>query len=889
MKVSNRACIRNLSLKGLRAARTRNLIAVLAIALTTVMFTSLFTIAASINHSFQQENFRMAGGDMHASIKNITWEQAEQLRADPLVKEGGARLFLGMPEEEPFNKSHVEVSYMEPQLASHYFCVPVEGSLPREGTDEAATDTRVLGLLGVEPKVGEQFTVTYNLGVGTGNPKQVTQTFTLSGWWEYDEAVTASNILLPQSHAEEALEGYQNQGRYDMTGRWTLDVMFASSLHIESDLTELLENHGYQDTDPQADNYLNGGVNWGYTGAQVSAAADPLTVVAISALLLLIIFTGYLIIYNVFQISVTNDIQFYGLLKTIGTTGRQIKSIIRRQALLLSLIGIPVGLVLGFLVGNKLTPVIMEQLTYKNAFVSFSPLIFIGAALFALFTVLLSCARPGRMAAMVSPIEAVRYTEGGNLKKKEKKAGRVVSPFSMARANLGRSKGKTVVTVLSLSLAVVLTVVTATFVRGFDLDKFVSRSICTDFVLADAGHFQTSGNLFHETMALPQEVIDQVKAQGGSPHGGKVYGRTTTVQEFVSEDYFRQIRSSYADQEMLDSIVALTERNADGLLADGAQLYGMEAFPLDQLKVLEGDLSKLYQPGGNYIAAVYSDDDYGRPVMDSHWARLGDKITLRYVEEFEYYNPNTGAVYGAWENVPEDALYASRAVAYRDVTYEVVALVTVPSCLDYGYYGSDEFILNDQTFCRDTGTDNVMLYAYDTGEGDTQAMEDFLADYTENQQPQYDYISKATYQAEFESFRNMFLLLGGALSFIVGLVGVLNFFNAILTGILARKREFAVLQSIGMTGGQLKAMLVWEGLFYGIVSLLLALLLSLGLGPLSAGAVENLFWFFTYRLTVSPLLILLPIFLALGCLVPLGVYRVVARSSVVERLREADG
>ena len=119
MKVSNRACIRNLSLKGLRAARTRNLIAVLAIALTTVMFTSLFTIAASINHSFQQENFRMAGGDMHASIKNITWEQAEQLRADPLVKEGGARLFLGMPEEEPFNKSHVEVSYMEPQLASN--------------------------------------------------------------------------------------------------------------------------------------------------------------------------------------------------------------------------------------------------------------------------------------------------------------------------------------------------------------------------------------------------------------------------------------------------------------------------------------------------------------------------------------------------------------------------------------------------------------------------------------------------------------------------------------------------------------------------------------------------------------------------------------------------
>ena len=111
-------------------------------------------------------------------------------------------------------------------------------------------------------------------------------------------------------------------------------------------------------------------------------------------LLLLIIFTGYLIIYNVFQISVTNDIRFYGLLKTIGTTGRQLKRIVRQQALILSLIGIPFGLLLGFVIGNKLTPVIMAQLSYKNTFVTFNPWIFIGAALFALVTVFLSCARP---------------------------------------------------------------------------------------------------------------------------------------------------------------------------------------------------------------------------------------------------------------------------------------------------------------------------------------------------------------------------------------------------------------------------------------------------------------------------------------------------------------
>ena len=145
------------------------------------------------------------------------------------------------------------------------------------------------------------------------------------------------------------------------------------------------------------------------------------------------------------------------------------------------------------------------------------------------------------------------------------------------------------------------------------------------------------------------------------------------------------------------------------------------------------------------------------------------------------------------------------------MTYTVVALVTVPSSLDYGYYGSDEFVLNSETFCQDTGTDCVMSYAFDTTDESNAAMEAFLQDYTENQNPQLDYESQGTFAAEFSGVLGMFLLLGGALSFIVGLVGVLNFFNAILTGILARRREFAVLQSIGMTGRQLKGMLIWEG------------------------------------------------------------------------------
>ncbi len=882
MNVRNGKCIRHLAWKSLQASRARNLIAIAAIALTAVLFTSLFTIALSINEGFQQSNFRQAGGFSHGGFKYLTEQQFEALRDDPLIGQWGVRRFLGMPTEVPFHKSHVEVGYADANYAHWSFCDPVEGRLPEEGTDQAATDTRVLELLGVEPELGAKFTLTFDV-----DGHETTQTFTLSGWWEYDEAVVANQVLIPESRVDAVLDevGVTPPGSDGMTGAWNLDVMLKSGArHIERDLDQILANHGYQ-SETAGDNYISTGVNWGYTGARISDIADPTVVIAITAVALLIIFTGYLIIYNVFQISVAGDIRFYGLLKTIGTTPRQLRRIIRLQALALSAAGIPMGLVIGWFIGGQLTPVIVARLNGVMAVTSVSPWIFVIAALFALFTVLLSCRRPGKMAAKVSPVEAVRYTEGGGKTRAKGRRARRVSPFSMAWANLGRSRGKTVVTVLSLSLAVVLLTVTVNFTGGFDMDKYVSSFTASDFIVANAGKFQTS-TTFSAEQAVPQSAIDAIDAQGGVTDSGVVYGQTFGALEYVTEDWFRQNKERFYTPEQLDGLIRLTDRNEAGLLADRIQLSGMSPFALDHLTVLEGDLSKLSEPGGRYVAAVYSEDDYGNADMNSHWARLGDTVTVRYVEESEFYDPDTGIAYASVEDVPAGANWVERPVKYRDVDYTVAALVTVPSALSYRYYGADEFILNDQTFIQDSGTDSVMYYAFDTTGEANAAMESFLADYTENVNPELDYESKSTYAAEFESMRSMFWLCGGALSFIVGLVGVLNFFNAVLTGIIARRRELAVLQAVGMTARQQRAMLVWEGLLYALGAAGLALLLALVLGPVAFRAVEGLFWFFTYRLDLTVFLLIVPLFALLGAGIPVLTVRAAEKRTVVERLRE---
>ena len=900
IKVSNGKCIRHLGFRSMRAARTRNIIAVLAIALTTVLFTSLFTIAASINYSYQQENFRQMGGDGHGAIKEVTWEQAEVFRADPLVKDSWARLFVGMLTEPPFNKSHVEVSYIEPHGAPHFFCDPVEGTLPREGTDEMATDTHILALLGVEPEVGAKITLPVTIDCDVGDGKVVERTFTLSGWWEYDNAVVANHVLLPQSAAEELIA--LSEAAITMTGKWTLDVNFKNALNIRENLETVLENHGYQNEEPGKENYLKIGVSWAHTGSRVTSSFDVQTAIAIAAILLLIIFTGYLIIYNVFQISVTNDIRFYGLLKTIGTTGKQLKRIIRQQALLLSCIGIPLGLLLGFAIGNGLTPVIMAHLSYKRAFVSFNPWIFLGAAAFSVWTVFLSCHRPGRLAAKVSPVEAVRCTEGGQTagRKKGKRTvkGAVGSASlpKMAWANLGRSRGKTAVTVVSLTLAVVLMNLTYTFASCFDMDKYLSSFVCTDFIVGHADQFVAgSGNFRSADNAVPEEVIADVEAQGGITESGRVYALTWNVQQFVAPDWLKQAWMGYGD-EAAQSQVDYAEHLPDGRVAADALLYGMEDFPLSKLTVIEGDLEPLKDPGQNAIAAVGRVDDYGNLFPGSAWARLGDTVTLRYVSDWMYLDRDTGEELsleevGARYSRDEHDTFVRRPKVYEEKEYTVCALVTVPSAISfrYGSVGADDYILGAEQFQRDTGTDMVMIYPFNTTEESTAAMENFLADYTETTQPIYSYESKQTYVDEFEGFRGMFLTLGGVLSFIIGLVGGLNFVNAVLTGILTRKREFAVLQSVGMTGKQLKTMLVYEGLYYTLLAMALSLVLSLVLGPLAGNVVSSLFWFFTYRFTVLPVLLVLPVFLILGALVPLAVYRSAARFTIVERLRETEG
>jgi putative ABC transport system permease protein len=408
LNVSNRNVISRLSVRSLKAARLRNIMAVCAIALTSVLFTVLCTLGIGSIDAFQQATMRQSGGSGHATAKYIDDETYAKISAHPLVKEiSYNRILCDSVDNKELLKRRGELWYSDDAGLRHSFNEPTFGSRPVE-ENEIIMDTTTMRLLGVPQEIGAPVTLMLTV---KGKPTE--RSFILSGWWEADPAFNVSIMVTSRAYVDAHLKELAHTYRedYSMTGTVNAYIMFDNTFGMQEKLDRVLTESGYEITDRDAPNYVESNLNWAYLSAGMGD--DPITAGALIAAALLTLLTGYLIIYNIFQISVLRDIRYYGLLKTIGVTGRQIKRIIRRQAVALSLIGIPVGLAIGYAAGAKLFPLVLSISSFSgsNVGASANPFIFIGSAMFSAVTDLISTRKAGKFAAGVFPVVAVRYTD----------------------------------------------------------------------------------------------------------------------------------------------------------------------------------------------------------------------------------------------------------------------------------------------------------------------------------------------------------------------------------------------------------------------------------------------------------------------------------------------
>ena len=173
LKVNNKKAIRRLSARSLKNSKTRNIIAVVAIILTTVLFTSVFSVGMSAIDSMQQATMRQVGTSAHGGFKFLTWQQYEKLLEDPKIKDISYNIIIGFAENEALNKTYTEIRYTEEKSAKWGFCEPTTGTLPVKKMD-VATSTKVLDALGLPHELGVQVPLQF-----TANGKKYTAKATL--------------------------------------------------------------------------------------------------------------------------------------------------------------------------------------------------------------------------------------------------------------------------------------------------------------------------------------------------------------------------------------------------------------------------------------------------------------------------------------------------------------------------------------------------------------------------------------------------------------------------------------------------------------------------------------------------------------------------------------
>ena len=722
---------------------------------------------------------------------------------------------------------------------------PTTGHRP-EAENEIIADTKTLDALGVPAQIGETVSLTYDI-----KGKSYTTDFILCGFWETDSLSNIGRLIVSKAFvdAHSDILAYTYPIDNDYSGIVTAYVMFSGNGDIEARLHQLLSETGYTcDTmggSPEDGNYVIARVSPAYQSGVLSD--NPAMLVSGMVGVALIIVTGYLIIYNIFQISVIQDIQSYGQLKTLGTTKRQIN----RQALWLSLIGIPIGLLAGFFIGRALVPFLMNGTSYTadaGVKVTVNPLIFIGSAAFALFTVFVSVHKPAKIAGTVSAIEAIRYTENGAAafgkhRAKDKKSTHGAKLHFMALANLGRNRKRTVLVIVSMTLSLVLFNTVFTLSDGFDIDKYIAKFLDTDFVISNVDYFQYQVEKGEND--LSESFIEAVKQNSCFEDGGRLYSSWLLEEPFsTGHDAF----FSYNKDQNGNSYV---------------RLYGADDFLLNNMEVIEGtiDLEKL--KSGKYILLSVECNDDGT-VIDNPNISVGDMVQINHLEA----EGLSTAITDSYDFIIMAKVRANENTATTRNT------------------GESRFYLPTEIFLPLCDSPHLVNFTFDVKERTEAEMAEFLNNYIDSVEPGMDFESKATYISSFDDLTSLIITIGGVLSSIIGIIGIANFVNSVLTSVITRKKEFAMLQSIGMTGRQLKRMLSFEGLYYAMGTIIISLVLGGLFSVVVVQGISSGIWFFTYRFVIWPMLVIYPFLILLTVAIPALLYRQIAKVSVIERLRQ---
>mgnify|MGYP002557907242 CR=1 FL=1 len=784
--------LNRLTIKNLRLNKKRTIVTIIGIILSTALMVGIGLLFSS----FQDLMIRDTIG--YSGKYEAKYNDVDLIKLNDIKNKNFTYFY-----EKPIGFSKIESSneykpYMYiTSVNREYFdeLKLIEGDIPKN-ENEIVISNHVITNGGLDYKVGDIVTFTYGSRNIDGNITLANSEL-VDGEFLTNEGTHTYKIVGIVDRSN--FESYSASGYTTFTvdvnsdnGNVNLYVMFNKNKNIIKQSEELAKELNY-----------NGDINYNSTllalygestYGNVMSSMGGMMIIMLS----LVSIGCIIVIYNSFAISVMERKKEFGLLSSIGATKRQLSHTVFFEAVFVGVIGIILG-ILGAYIGIGcviliINNLISDMLEYKLHLVT-NPLFIIIPVIFMIIVIGVSAFIPSRRASKVSPIEAIRQNDDIKINKKKIRTSKLVLKLfgiegEIALKNIKRNKKKYRVTIVSLFISIVLFISFSSYMNyTLNTASSVMGEVPYDYQISYFGDDNNKEAL--------DKINEIVKSSDVKEYVSYSVGNLSIIGDYIySDEYLDFYKNAYGD----DGIKALNNLKYQSIyilvLDDNSYNKYKKLIGLDKDSVILLNRFKGVSYGNNKRV------NYDIPVINN--GNINIKICNFDDDE---------------ENV-DTTKYCNKNIDNIFVTNKSFDLIE-----EFSYMDDFKLIVNKKLYdsILDGGTDFTQF--------------NIISDNTNNidkltkELDKYNNVNYINIKESMKQANNLILvvkiLMYGFIS-LVTLIGVTSVFNTISTSMALRKREFAVLRSIGLTRGGFNKMLFFESLFFGMKSLIFALPVSIG-------------------------------------------------------------
>ena len=795
---NNGKVIKKLANRSVKFNRTRNIF----ILITIVLSVSLLGVMSLTQSARHQKIKRQLDMMQHVIYENVNEEQMERLKVSDEMD------FLSpIKLEQSFKLQNkmIRPVYFEKDTKSIKTKMIAEGNYP-EKSNEIVVDKPMLKLFPNARNIGDSIKIKFLNGSE--------EEFIISGFYEEENEDSSIYTILFSKE-------------YSRNGEQLKDVPYTALCKIKD--ADMMSKDEFLNT------VIKVGKDAGIERKNINPNnffADSLTISRGDILFIVlvslgILFVSILVVYSIFYISVLENVQRFGQLRTIGTSEKQIKAIVRKEGAILFFRGTPIGLLISWGISYWIIP---EGWSWKSTII-----LSLIIAIAEFITIIISIKKPANIASSISPVEASRFSVYDEKRLKEtKKLHRKLSPLSMAKISIKRNKKKSFLTLVSLGIGGALFLMSATLIVSTSLEEYSRQGLYEqgEYIISfDYNTVQTIENgLTGAQLKNPmnEELIKRIESIPGVNRVDKL-NKTSVKFDYKDVANSKDLLSAFTreDIDTINKTLAKGNFNYDDMIKN------------DEILVADNQVAK---------------EIYG-------WKfNIGDKVSLRYFD-------------------------GNKEV---QKSFKIIGSIGEPSNVTYN---SGWFMLPieklERLFPGINTTDTLVISINDFDRDGDKVEENLQNIIEENPLLEMDTL-RQTIIEDKQSFDLINKAIIGLSGFII-LFSLINLVNAIITLIVSRKREFAMLQSIGLSNRQLVRMIQFEGLGLSLGNLIITLVFGtlLGYGLIrvlqSVGAT-----YLHYHFPIGYFIIYIFIVAMVSVVISSILVRLFQKESLVSRLQQTD-